>query len=221
MPSANKVRCSTAITGERCSRVISMAVRREPSCSKRTCGSVLDTMTHKAWAPLVGLSTVRPAERPARAALSANRTHRGITAVFGCFRRYDGRATRGCGAGAVGVSIAPMIKHVVMWKLRGTSLEEKREQAARVRTALEGLQGIIPGMSSLEVGVRPAADEQLGDVVLISTHDDWAALKAYQVHPAHVEVARVISTVRIERRVLDFEVGAAETLPPDSMQPSR
>ncbi|HEY4106021.1 MAG TPA: Dabb family protein [Polyangiaceae bacterium] len=115
-----------------------------------------------------------------------------------------------------------MIKHVVMWKLRGTSLEEKREQAQRVRAALEGLRGNIPGMSSLEVGVRPSADEQLADLVLISTHDDWAALKAYQVHPAHVEVARVIATVRIERRVIDFEVGAAETLSPESVAaPSR
>jgi len=115
-----------------------------------------------------------------------------------------------------------MIKHVVIWKLRGTSIEEKREQAARVRVALEELRGKIPGMSSLEVGVRPATDEQLGDVVLISTHDDWAALKAYQVHPAHVEAARVIATVRIERRVLDFEVGSPETLPPESTAaPSR
>jgi Stress responsive A/B Barrel Domain len=112
-----------------------------------------------------------------------------------------------------------MIKHVVMWKLRGTSLEEKREQALRVRVVLEGLRGIIPGMSSLEVGVRPAADEQLGDVVLISTHDDWAALKAYQVHPAHVEAARVIGAVRIERRVLDFEVGVDDSRPPDSLPP--
>lgn len=114
-----------------------------------------------------------------------------------------------------------MIKHVVMWKLRGTSLEEKREQAGRVRAALEALRGNIPGMSTLEVGVRPAADEQLGDVVLISTHDDWAALKAYQVHPAHLEAARVIASVRIERRVLDFEVGAMESFPPDSVAPSR
>jgi hypothetical protein len=56
---------------------------------------------------------------------------------------------------------------------------------------------------------------------LISTHDDWAALKAYQVHPAHVEAARVIGTVRIERRVLDFEVGSDDSKPPDSIAPSR
>jgi hypothetical protein len=145
----------------------------------------------------------------------------GITGFGCCLRASDRAVTQGFGLGKVGVRIGVMIKHVVMWKLRGTSLEEKREQAARVRAALEALRGNIPGMSSLEVGVRPAADEQLGDVVLISTHDDWAALKAYQVHPAHVEAARVIGSVRIERRVLDFEVGAAETLPPESIAPSR
>ncbi len=99
-----------------------------------------------------------------------------------------------------------MIKHVVMWRLRGTSAEERREQADKVRGALEGLRGKIPGMSSLEVGIGAGGDEQLGDVVLISTHDDWAALKGYQVHPAHVDAARVIAAARIERRVLDFEV---------------
>ena len=102
-----------------------------------------------------------------------------------------------------------MIKHVVMWRVRGTSAEERRDQAEKIRTALESLRGNIPGMSSLQVGIGSGGDEQFGDVVLISTHDDWAALKAYQVHPAHVEAARVIAAARIERRVLDFEVSEA------------
>jgi hypothetical protein len=99
-----------------------------------------------------------------------------------------------------------MIKHVVMWRLRGPSAEERREQAEKVSAALLSLRGNIPGMSSLEVGIGSGGDEQFGDVVLITTHDDWAALKGYQVHPAHVEAARVIAAARIERRVLDFEV---------------
>jgi len=99
-----------------------------------------------------------------------------------------------------------MIKHVVMWRVRGTSPEERRDQAEKVRTALEALRGNIPGMSSQEVGIGVGGDEQFGDVVLISTHDDWEALKGYQVHPAHLQAARVIAAARIERRVLDFEV---------------
>jgi len=109
-----------------------------------------------------------------------------------------------------------MVKHVVMWRLRGTSAEERREQADKVRAALEGLRGNIPGMTSLEVGVGVGGDEQLGDVVLITTHDDWAALKGYQVHPAHVEAARVIAAARIERRVLDFDVSGVA--PPESLR---
>ena len=99
-----------------------------------------------------------------------------------------------------------MVKHVVMWRLRASSPEERSEQADKVRTALEGLRGKIPGMSSLEVGVGVGGDEQVADVVLISMHHDWAALNAYQVHPAHLEAARVVAAVRTERRVLDFEV---------------
>jgi Stress responsive A/B Barrel Domain len=99
-----------------------------------------------------------------------------------------------------------MIKHVVMWRVSGTSAEERREHAEKVRNALQGLLGNVPGMSSLEVGLGAGGDEQLADVCLISTHDDWDALKAYQVHPAHLEAARVIADVRIERRVLDFEI---------------
>lgn len=102
-----------------------------------------------------------------------------------------------------------MVKHVVMWKLRGPSAAEKREQAGQVRAALEALRGKIPGLSSLEVGVNVAEDEQLADVVLISTHNDWAALTEYQGHPAHLEAAQVIAALRTERRVLDFEVAGA------------
>jgi hypothetical protein len=103
-----------------------------------------------------------------------------------------------------------MIKHVVMWRLRAASAEERREHADQARAALVALRGKIPGMSSLEVGIGKGGDEQLADVVLISTHDDWAALNGYQVHPAHVEAARVIAALRLERRVIDFEVGEAQ-----------
>jgi hypothetical protein len=101
-----------------------------------------------------------------------------------------------------------MIKHVVMWRLRGTSTEERHQQGGRVRACLEALRGHIPGMLSLEVGLGSVGDEQLADVVLISTHDDLAAFKAYLVHPSHVEAARVVSAATIERRSLDFEVAS-------------
>jgi Stress responsive A/B Barrel Domain len=103
-----------------------------------------------------------------------------------------------------------MVKHVVMWRLSGGTAEERRDQADKVCLALEALRGNIAGMSSLEVGIGTGGDEQMADVVLISTHDDWAALKAYQIHPAHLEAAGVIAALRIERRVLDFEISGPQ-----------
>jgi hypothetical protein len=98
-----------------------------------------------------------------------------------------------------------MIRHVVMWKLRGPSEPERRAQAEQVRAALLALRGQIPGMSSLEVGVGAVYGEQQCDVVLVTAHDDWAALEGYQKHPAHQEAAKLIAELRVERRVVDFE----------------
>ena len=103
------------------------------------------------------------------------------------------------------VAWAPMIRHVVMWKLRGPSDEERRAQAEQVRSALLALAGKIPGMSILEVGVALATDEQQCDVVLSTTHDSWQALDVYQKHPEHQAVAQLIGALRSERRVVDFE----------------
>ena len=102
-----------------------------------------------------------------------------------------------------------MIRHVVMWKMRGPSPAEKREQAERVRQALLGLVGKVPGMTSLEVGVGEPSDEQLADVVLMTSHDTWQALEVYQKHPEHQVVAGLIGELRSERRVVDFEVLAS------------
>ena len=99
-----------------------------------------------------------------------------------------------------------MVRHIVMWKLRGPSDEERSAQAAQVELALLGLVGKIPGMSSLEVGVGKVSGEHQCDVVLSTTHDSWQALEAYQQHPEHEQVAKLIGQLRTERRVVDFEV---------------
>lgn len=98
-----------------------------------------------------------------------------------------------------------MIKHVVMWKLNGESVAQRAEQAERVRGALLALRGRIPGLARLEVGVASAEGEHSMDVVLITEHDSWEALRAYQTHPDHVAAARLIGELRSERQVLDFQ----------------
>jgi hypothetical protein len=99
-----------------------------------------------------------------------------------------------------------MIRHIVMWKLKGPSTEDKRRQAEQARDALLGMFGKVPGLTEIEVGIGAVSGEQEADLVLSTTHDSWQALSDYQVHPAHEPVKKLIGELRTERRVVDFEV---------------
>jgi len=99
-----------------------------------------------------------------------------------------------------------MIRHIVMWKLRGPSPKEKRSQAEQARAALLGMLGKVPGLTQMEVGIGSLAADDRADLVLSSLHDSWQALEDYAQHPAHEPVKTLIGGLRTERRVLDFEV---------------
>lgn len=95
-----------------------------------------------------------------------------------------------------------MIKHIVMWRIA----EPRQENALKIKEALEGLNGRIPGLLRLEVGVDFSREGESADVVLYSEFESRQALEAYQGHPAHAEVAPLVKVLRSERRVADYEV---------------
>lgn len=82
-----------------------------------------------------------------------------------------------------------MVKHVILWKLKeDLSAEEKREVKLGIKSGLEGLKGVVPGLLAIQVITDGLASSN-ADVMLDSSFTDEAALKGYAVHPAHVEVA--------------------------------
>lgn len=95
-----------------------------------------------------------------------------------------------------------MIKHIVMWRIT----EPRQENALKIKEALEGLNGRIPGLLRLEVGIDFSREGESADVVLYSEFESRQALDAYQAHPAHAEVAPLVKALRTERRVADYEV---------------
>ena len=97
-----------------------------------------------------------------------------------------------------------MIKHIVMWRLDETA-GNKTGNALKLKQLLEGLNGRIPGLLKLEVGIDSSKESESSDVVLYSEFESNAALQAYQVHPAHNEVVPFVKSVRGERRVVDYE----------------
>ena len=101
-----------------------------------------------------------------------------------------------------------MIKHIILWKLRGELSEaEKREKALAIKQGLEGLKVRVPGLIDIHVQIDGRLETSNADIMLDSTLDSFESLKGYAVHPAHLAVANGIVRPNTELRTcLDFEV---------------
>jgi hypothetical protein len=100
-----------------------------------------------------------------------------------------------------------VIKHIVFWKLADEALgATKAENIERLKVAVEGLRGTVPGIRHLEVGVDLERSDSAWDLALYSEFDSRGDLNAYQVHPEHVKVAHLVAQVRTDRAVVDYEV---------------
>lgn len=102
-----------------------------------------------------------------------------------------------------------MIKHIVMWKVRGATADEKRRNLEQLRAAFESLRGRVPGLLRLEIGFDESLVDYACDVVLYSEFATWDALAAYAEHPEHLRVKRELGDMRIARHQVDYEVAAS------------
>lgn len=99
-----------------------------------------------------------------------------------------------------------MITHIVCWRVKDEALGLKKTAILeKMKADLEGLNGQIPEIISLSVGVNEKPGDAASDVVLMSSFSDWEALGRYVEHPAHQEVVGFVKEVVLERRVVDFE----------------
>ncbi len=100
-----------------------------------------------------------------------------------------------------------MIKHIVVWKLKERAEgSNKSANAAKAKKLLEGLNGKIPGLLHLEVGIDFANTDSSADLVLYSEFDSKQSLEQYRNHPDHLRVAEFVSRIRSERQTVDYEL---------------
>ena len=98
-----------------------------------------------------------------------------------------------------------MVKHMIIWRLKDEYSDmEKAEHAARIKSELEALDGVIDGLVSIAVYNAPLSSSS-GDIMLDSTFESVDALAGYQVHPAHVKAATFVRSVVEQRLCMDFE----------------
>jgi hypothetical protein len=99
-----------------------------------------------------------------------------------------------------------MIKHIVMWNIRGDTSVAKMAAIDKLKRSFDELRSLIPGIVHMEVGVDISRIDYACDVVLYSEFESQAALDAYALHPAHVLVKKELADLRIARHQVDYAV---------------
>lgn len=101
-----------------------------------------------------------------------------------------------------------MIKHVILWTLNPELTEtEKNEVKKNIKSGLESLVGVVPGLIELTVHIDGRLASSNADLMLDSTLESEEALKGYASHPAHVAVAdSKVRPFTVQRSCLDFEI---------------
>ena len=100
-----------------------------------------------------------------------------------------------------------MIRHIVFWKLREDLTGQARTNVLKtIKDRFEAMQGQIPGLRKIEVGLPFSEGAESADFALYSEFDSRAALEDYNAHPLHQAMVTIVREVRSERRVADYEV---------------
>ena len=103
-----------------------------------------------------------------------------------------------------------MIKHIVMWRVRGDDGADRQHNVALLKAEFESLRGRVPGLLHLEIGVDFSRIDYACDVVLYSEFESREALAAYAEHPEHLRVKRALGDLRTARHQVDYEVAAID-----------
>jgi hypothetical protein len=94
-----------------------------------------------------------------------------------------------------------------MWRLRDFErglgdLDNKQ----LLLQAIDAMRTGIAGLRAVEIGINRRRAGDAADLAPYTEFDSWSALHAYEAHPLHEELKRLIGPMRVERRVVDYEV---------------
>ena len=92
-----------------------------------------------------------------------------------------------------------MFTHIVFFKLKDI------EKVTEARDILLGMEGKIPQLKGLEVGVDELHTERSYDLALITRFDSLEDMNTYQVHEYHVnEVLKYLKPMLESSKAVDF-----------------
>lgn len=90
--------------------------------------------------------------------------------------------------------------HIVFFRLPESGPLSAEDVAAKLRT----LEGNVPTLESLEIGIDVARSDRAWDVILHAVFADQQALDAYRVHPFHKDVLAWLVAHNMTTAVVDY-----------------
>lgn len=94
-----------------------------------------------------------------------------------------------------------MITHIVFFKL----IDRSPANIEKARAVLASLDGKIPQLRHLEVGVDLLRTDRSFDLALVAKFDSLEDLNAYQIHHEHQQVVKYMMSVRESTVAVDYE----------------
>ena len=95
-----------------------------------------------------------------------------------------------------------MVKHMIIWKLLPEF--DNAERKAEIKAALESLVGKIDGLIEMNI-LTEGFESSSGSLMMDSTFESEEALKDYQAHPLHKDIAVNLVRPSVENRLsFDF-----------------
>lgn len=95
-----------------------------------------------------------------------------------------------------------MVKHIVFFKLKDRS----PESISKARDVIMSMDGKIPFLRHLEVGIDFLKSPRSFDLALTAHFDTRDELDQYATHPEHVPVLNYMKSVVEQSVALDYEV---------------
>ena len=86
-----------------------------------------------------------------------------------------------------------------MWKLRDAS------QADEMKQKLLSMRNRVGALYDIEVGVNLSTHASAYDIVFVGTFLNQDAVREFEVDEYHKEVGEFVSSLRVDRKVVEFE----------------
>jgi hypothetical protein len=94
-----------------------------------------------------------------------------------------------------------MLTHIVLFRLK----DRRHDPIVATRDRIARIEGRIPALRSIQVGVNIVVSDHACDIALVTTFDSMDDLHAFQAHPVHLELLREVMPRYEAFWTVDFE----------------